>query len=175
MLKKRTDKMNIILLSGPPASGKTTLRNRIIKMGTIISPDDYIGYTKENPWTPRAARDAWQKADGLLVTAIERGDNIIVFDATFVSPKKRRKYIKMGKKVGATLICIYCSVLEKTMIERNAARNDFRKVPTSVINKMASSYVPPKKEEGFDFVVEYNSECDEFNGDFSEVQKLLEG
>lgn len=166
--------MNLILLSGPPASGKTTLRNRLVKRGTIISPDDYIGYTKENPWTPKVARDAWKKADRLLSEALGRGDGVIVFDATFVSPKKRKKYVRLGKKAGATMVCIYCSASKRTILDRNACRDEFRKVPGFIIGKMANSFVVPEKEEGFDLIVRYDSESDEFKGDFVKVSELLE-
>jgi len=166
--------MNLILLSGPPASGKTTLRNRLIKNGTIISPDDYVGYTKENPWTPKAARSAWKKADGLLADALARGDEIIVFDATFVGVKRRKKYINLGKKAGATMICIYCLASKQTILDRNATRNEYRKVPPFIIGNMANSFVAPEKEEGFDLIVRYDSECNEFKGDFVKVSKLLE-
>lgn len=166
--------MNLIILSGPPASGKTTLRTKIVKRGTIISPDNYIGYTKDMPWTPKAARDAWKKADNLLIEFLGRGDRVIVFDATFVSPKKRKKYIRLGKNSGATLICIYCSASNKTILKRNASRDDFRKVPEFIISKMANSFVAPEKDEGFDFIVKYDSEHDKFSGDFIKVLELLE-
>jgi predicted kinase len=166
--------MNLILLSGPPASGKTTLREKLVKRGTIISPDNFIGYTKEKPWTPKVAREAWKKADILLKEALNRGDRVIVFDATFVSPKKRKKYIKLGKSHDATVICVYCVASKKTVLERNANRDEFRKVPGFIVGKMVNSFVVPEKEEGFDLIVKYDSESDEFNGDFVKVSELLE-
>lgn len=166
--------MNLILLSGPPASGKTTIRERLIKMGTIISPDNYVGYTKEKPWTPKAAREAWKKADMLLKEALDRGDRVIVFDATFVTPKKRKKYIRLGKNKGANVICLYCTASKKLILERNANRNEFRKVPGFVVSKMIGSFVAPDKEEGFDLIVRYDSEHNEFTGDYVKVLELLE-
>jgi hypothetical protein len=59
-------------------------------------------------------------------------------------------------------------------MERNEARASFRKVPNFIINKMVDSFVAPSKEEGFDFIVKYDSECDEFTGDFVQVSELLE-
>ena len=167
--------MNLILLSGPPASGKTTLRNRLIKSGTIISPDNYIGYNRSNPWTPKVAKFAWKKADELLLESLKRGDSIIVFDATLVNFKRRKKYIELGKKFGATVICMYCSASKHLILKRNDARDEFRKVPEVVMGRMIGSFVSPDKEEGFDFIVHYDSEYDRFDGDVKKVMDLIEG
>jgi len=166
--------MILVLLSGLPASGKTTLTNKFINKGTIISPDNYIGYTEDNPWTPQITKYAWDKSDQLFNEALRRGDNLIIFDATFVGVKKRRKYINIGQKEGARIICICCYASKETILKRNSEREIFRRVPHFVINNMSNSFVFPEKNEGFDYVVKYNSEKDEFIGDVIKVKELLE-
>lgn len=166
--------MFLILIAGPPASGKTTLRSRLVKNGTVISPDSKIGYVKNDPWTPRKARQAWKTSDEDLKEALERNDSVIVFDATFVSPKKRRKYIKMCKEKGGQVGIVYCVASSKTIIERNNNREEFRQVPKNIIYNMVKSFSVPTKEEGFDIVVRYDSEEDKFDGDTDKLLELLE-
>jgi predicted kinase len=151
----------LFLLSGPPASGKTTLRSRMFPRATIICPDEFIGYTKENPWTPKAARAAWKRADETLKEALKRGDPLVVFDATFVSPKARRKYIKVAKEHNATPMIIYCTASLDTILVRNGSRADSRKVPGFVMKRMVNNFEAPTREEGFEVVMFFNSETDE--------------
>lgn len=163
----------LILLSGVPASGKTTLRNKVSE-GTVISPDDNIGYTEDSPWTPELAKTAWKKANCALSESIDRGDNIIIFDATLVSPKVRKKYIDIGRKNSIKLVSICCLASKEQITKRNANRDKFRKVPRNVIDRMMDNLVYPSKEEGFDYVVFYNSENNRFSGDV-EILKVIGG
>ena len=154
----------LFLLSGPPASGKTTLRNRMFPMATVICPDESIGYTKENPWTPKVANAAWKKADSDLKEALKRGDKLVVFDATFVGTKKRKKYIKIAKDHNALAMIVYCEAKLDTIIKRNAARSDSRKVPKFVMTQMVNNFQKPTREEGFEVVLSFNSETNEIEG-----------
>jgi predicted kinase len=151
----------LFLLSGPPASGKTTLRSKMFPKATIICPDEFIGYTKENPWTPKVARAAWKKADNNVKESLERGDPLVVFDATFVSPKARRKYIKIAKEHDAIAMIIYCTATLDTILTRNAGRANSRKVPGFVMKRMINNFEAPTTEEGFEVVMSFDSEKNE--------------
>ena len=56
----------LILMVGVPGSGKTTARNSMFPDIPVICPDELIGYTKEKPWTPAAAKYAWVESDKML-------------------------------------------------------------------------------------------------------------
>jgi len=151
----------LFLMSGLPASGKSTLRGKMFPRATIICPDDFIGYTKENPWTPNAAKAAWKKATEKLREALGRGDELIIFDATFVSVKARKKYLKIAKEYNATPMIVYCTASLDTVITRNASRPESRRVPKFVVNRMADNFEAPTSEEGFEVVISFNSETNE--------------
>jgi predicted kinase len=146
----------LILMVGIPGSGKTTLRDKI-KDAVVICPDEHIGYTKEKPWTFGAVKAAWKIADSLLKTAISESEEVIIFDATMVAPKRRRKYINIAEENGLTPIAIYCRVSLKVALERNGQREEFRKVPEFQIVKMHKSLTPPTIEEGFKKVLTFDS------------------
>jgi len=154
------DNKYLVLAVGIPASGKTTAIAKLYKDALIISPDNFIGYTKENPWSPQAARSAWQKADKLLEEALQRGTELIVFDATFVKPKTRKKYIKAAEKYDFIPVALYCSVPIKIAQARNSERDKSRKVPGFILQNMDRGLIPPSHEEGFKKILTYNTDED---------------
>lgn len=141
-----------VMMVGLPASGKTTARNKITE-ALIISPDDNIGYTKEAPWTPMASKIAWKKANKLLHQAYDDGVSVIVFDATLVHPKKRRKYVEWAKEKNYTPVAIYLETTEEVCRQRNSERTQYRRVPDDIITHMSKLLVPPNTEEGFSAVL----------------------
>lgn len=146
-----------IICCGLPGSGKSTAVSMLYSDATIISPDSFIGYTEENPWTPGAARIAWKNSDKLLDEAFKRGDELIVFDATFPKSKKRRKYINKAIENGYSVHALYCPVPLKISLARNMERPKFRGVPKWIIENMNSNLEVPTIEEGFEKVLTFNS------------------
>lgn len=147
----------LILLVGIPASGKTTYRQNNYIGAVHVCPDEFIGYTKENPWTPKAAMVAWKKADELLEEYIFQKEEEIIFDATFTTPKRRKKYINIAKKNDLDVIAVYCRIPIEVAKERNAKREAYRQVPLTILEDMDERLIPPSKEEGFSEVFSYDS------------------
>lgn len=156
----------LILMIGIPGSGKTTLRSKIFPQPLFICPDDLIGYTEKNPWTPRAAQNAWKESDQKLKEALVDKDKIIVFDATFVNPKKRKKYIDIAHQYDHEIMALFCTVQYKVAIQRNASRSEARKVPKTTMENMYDRLIPPDFSEGFDYVLTFNSELNNLKGKF---------
>lgn len=142
-----------IMMVGLPGAGKTWLRQKAFYDAKVICPDDKIGYTKDRPWTPRAATAAWKDADEKFeaVLADERAD-LVVFDATNVAAKRRRKYMARANKAGMQTVAVYCQAGKSVCITRNAARDEHRQVPQDVIDRMCRSLEIPTLEEGFHMV-----------------------
>ena len=142
----------LIIMVGLPASGKTTFRDKIVG-ATVVCPDDHIPYTKENPWTFHISKQAWKTADKELQEACKNGDERVVFDATMLTPKKRRKYIQLAKQNNYEAVAVYCATPEDICRQRNDTRDTYRKVPESIIDDMSKRLVPPDVEEGFSAIV----------------------
>ena len=151
---------NLILAIGIPGSGKTTSINKYYSDAIIISLDNFIGYTKENPWTPKAAKEAWKKADKLLREVLKEGSSSIVFDATFIAPKVRRKYINLAVEFNYIPVAFHCVVSVKTAQVRNLSREEYRRVPGFVMRDMNKNIIPPSHEEGFKKIFTFYSEED---------------
>jgi predicted kinase len=151
----------LILMMGPPGSGKSTYRKTALPSAHVISPDDVLtewgGGTYD--WSPRKASAAWRNADGQLeyeILAHAEGEDykadVYVFDAVFQKPKRRKKYIKMAKEAGWTVEAVYVKTPINVCLKRNAERPPNRMVPEEQLLKMAKQMTAPSMAEGFDKV-----------------------
>jgi predicted kinase len=68
-------------------------------------------------------------------------------DATNLSPKERRSWIKLAHDFGYDAHAVFFDVPTEVCIERNTRRG--RNVPDDVLQRMAQKLRPPKFEEGF--------------------------
>lgn len=72
-------------------------------------------------------------------------------DATNLTRKDRKQFIKIARESGCGIEAIYFDVPLEVCKARNAERG--RVVPEHAIDLMAAKLVPPSVEEGFDGVV----------------------
>jgi predicted kinase len=175
----------LVLMVGVPGAGKTWLLERLLPdHALVIRPDDHIGYTKKDPWTPRAAKAAWQRAHADLKEALRpEGPQVIVFDATMVSAHKRQKYIKMARKASVSPVAVYVDTPPLVCRARNDARDPARRVPDNAVAGMFGRLERPGPEEGFSAVVIYSGgteftleslyEMDPYNDVINEINRWI--
>jgi predicted kinase len=68
-------------------------------------------------------------------------------DATNLSPRERRGWIKMSQEFGYEVHAVFFDVPVEVCVERNTRRG--RMVPDDVMQRMAGKLRPPTFEEGF--------------------------
>jgi predicted kinase len=72
---------------------------------------------------------------------------VTYIDATNLTPRERRPYLKMGKLYDCTVEAVFFDVPVEVCLERNRRRP--RVVPDDAVLKMAAKLEPPTVEEGF--------------------------
>ena len=155
LFKNISIKPRCLVLIGPPASGKSTYRARIVEtlnQPVIISGDDLIeeqaralGKTYSEVWPGHDTNNAVLRAR--FEDAIARRVDIII-DMTNLSIKARRKYLsglpKFYHRVGVVFEYIPEALFER--IERRGAETG-KTIPRKSIEEMLARYQPPAEGE----------------------------
>ena len=106
--------------------------------------DDYFAHEKE----------AFNTYINRINSAIERGWETVVLDATHLTPKSRKKVLcRINIPKDAKLYAIVVRPTLEKHIKQNAQRTGKAFVPVDAIVKQYNSYVEPICEEGFDNVI----------------------
>lgn len=150
----------LVVLVGPSYSGKSTVceffkryyKEQELPM-YVICPDDI---------REELLGDASDQSNGKMIfeTAYERVDkalesllNTVIFDATSLTPARRKPLIEIAKKHNRTCFAVVMpDFTEEELTARVATRE--RKVPLDVVRAQKQKMVYPTVEEGFDYTME---------------------
>ena len=149
----------LVVLAGPSYSGKSTVceffkryyKEQELPM-YVICPDDI---------REELLGDAGDQSNGKMIfeTAYERVDkalnsplNTVFFDATSLTPARRKPLIEIAKKHRVSCFAVVMpDFTEEELAARVATRE--RKVPLDVVYAQKQRMVYPTIEEGFDYIV----------------------
>lgn len=151
------NKPKIILLCGPPCSGKTTwITNNNVDNLSVLSTDIWIeehANAIQKTYTEvfsHFIRPAVNDLEAKLKLFSNSRDSFIV-DQTNVNSLSRRKKLKYCNDYYK--IAVYFEVPLEVLLERNTQRPG-KVVPEEIIEELFYSYVRPSTEEGFDEVTD---------------------
>jgi len=148
----------IILLVGPPASGKSTFYRRYLKV------HNYVGINRD---TLQTAAKCLKAAEA----ALSEGKSVCI-DNTNPSKATRAEYIQLAKKYKAAMRCFVMSTQIElchhlNYVRQNQTKSKVRRIPDVGYNVFKSQFAQPEVSEGFDeiltidFVPKFDSEDDE--------------
>lgn len=146
---QRASKGAVILAVGLPGSGKSTWFNR--HGVSPLSSDKIRDLLFDSPTEQRHQDLVFGTLRSLLRARLIARMPMNYVDATNLSPKERRHWIKMAKDFGYEAQAVYFDVPLDVCMERNRRRN--RVVPEDVMNRMGAKLRPPTFDEGFSKIV----------------------
>ncbi len=135
----------IILLVGLPGSGKSTYLERI--GATALSSDAVRGLLADDPTDQSIHGRVFATLRYLLRQRLAIGRSVTYLDATHLTLRERRPYIRLAELYDSTIEAIFFDVPLEVCLERNLRRD--RMVPEEAVRKMAAKLAPPSVEEGF--------------------------
>jgi predicted kinase len=160
----RLDKLKkpyVIILIGPPLSGKTTWirKNFEPESFELISRDEIVLDLHGNGDYNTAFKTVDQKeVDRILVNKIlasaKEKKNVII-DMTHMTSKRRKYNLSFFDDEYYKLAVIFPILKDEEYVSRDKKRTEEenKSIPMHVVKNMISSYQPVSKEEGFNSVI----------------------
>lgn len=135
--------MDLVILCGLQASGKTTYREKTFDGTHVVVSKDLMGRS-----SCKASRQ-----EKLIREFLEAGNSVVV-DNTNPTFEDRVALIALGREYGARVVGYHFKSTWEQSLDRNALRTGKARVPYVAIASTSKRFVAPSLSEGFNELYE---------------------
>jgi F420-dependent oxidoreductase-like protein len=143
----------LVVLVGPPASGKSTWAATHLRDDVVVSSDRLRAIVGEGEHDQRAGTDAFDVLELVVERRVKRG-LLTVVDTLGTDQKRRRRWVELARAHGLPVIAVVFDVDDKQLRARNKAREE--PVPTAFMTQQLQAWPAVRAsvaDDGFDEVV----------------------
>lgn len=146
-------KNTLYVMVGASGSGKSTLAKELEQLfldTEIVSSDDARKKLWGNENDQQNPKKVFNYCEEIICCHADVFDTNIIFDATNLYKKYRKRWVDIGKKYFNKVVAIWCNTSKANCIANQDKKE--RQVPTNIVERQWDSCEPPRLDEGFDAV-----------------------
>ena len=156
----------LIVLVGPPGSGKTTWARRNGHGAVHVSQDDLI-----DAITPAGFdhiyRPVYREAEDAIARAALRAGHTVIVDRTNRTRAHRERWLRIAHEAQCPAVAVVITTAPELCRARNAARTGPRRLSGERMERMLAAFEPVDHNEGFAAIY-----CDGGAGPISTKEQL---
>ena len=138
----------LIVLVGPPGSGKSTWAHRNCRGVVHVSQDDLIDAITPGGFD-HVYRPVYHQAEDAVARAALRAGQTVLVDRTNRTRAHRERWLGLAREESCPAIAVVMSTSKELCRERNARREGARRVSDERMERMFAAFEPVSADEGF--------------------------
>jgi len=138
----------LIVLVGPPGSGKTTWARRHGAGAVHISQDGLIDAITPHGFN-HIYRPIYREAEDAIARAALQAGQTIIVDRTNRTRAHRERWLQLAREAPCPALAVVMSTPESLCRERNARRDAISRLSEERMERMFAALEPVQSDEGF--------------------------
>ncbi len=140
----------LVVLVGPPGSGKTTWARRNSRGAVVVSQDGLIDSITPDGFD-HAYRPVYYEAEDALARAALKAGHTVIVDRTNRSCAHRQRWLQIAREASRSAIAVVMTTPAPLCRERNAKRTS-KRVSDERMERMFAALEPVHTSEGFAYI-----------------------
>jgi predicted kinase len=138
----------LIVLVGPPGSGKTTWARRNGRGAVHVSQDGLIDAITPDGFD-HAYRPVYREAEDAVARAALQAGYTVIVDRTNRTRAHRERWLRIARQASCAAVAVVMTTPEPLCRDRNAHREDGRRLSAERMERMLAALEPVRPGEGF--------------------------
>jgi predicted kinase len=138
----------LVVLVGPPGSGKTTWARRNGRGAVHVSQDGLIGAITPDGFD-HVYRPVYREAEDAVARAALQARHTVIVDRTNRTRAHRERWLRIAREASCSTVAVIMTTPEALCRERNAKRDAGSRLSEERMERMFGALEPVRSDEGF--------------------------